>query len=391
MGGVLERVIDTLVHTEAASKHVLAAGFRRRRAHDRGMNALSTVECFFPNTLLNHFKTAEWEALLSRVGAEFLCELLLKYTLFAQLRNGCYMQLTGQPMHEVQNGAPSPRREAESVVRKYKGGGLTYGCCYYCCCWLLNSVTHSLTLTHADFCHFLLTRAALQESLGRWRMFYCSSFGKSAGLPAQHVLSAASRKRNGAATSQLVRRIFERPRRKLSPRFVQVLPIFAEVLRRFRRFKCGRLLERHCPLAPCKHRGCPEVLQHPRCMEDADSRQLRWHAYDDGYASQEEDRARKCTEKYGRRISGNVGRAAVAPAHNKRKSHTAMLNAAPLGDLLEMDSPQASVRGFLARRIMFFLLMVQLHDPSPTLAGVVVPARYGNWHISKGAVGFSLQ
>ena len=35
MGGVLERVIDTLVHTEAASKHVLAAGFRRRRTRSR--------------------------------------------------------------------------------------------------------------------------------------------------------------------------------------------------------------------------------------------------------------------------------------------------------------------------------------------------------------------
>ena len=46
----------------------MANGFRLRRENDTGMNSQSGVECFFPNTVLNLLKTAEWEALLNLTG-----------------------------------------------------------------------------------------------------------------------------------------------------------------------------------------------------------------------------------------------------------------------------------------------------------------------------------
>jgi hypothetical protein len=60
------RVIGSLL--ARGDRNVLANGFRLRRANDAGMHSQSGVECFFPNTVLNFLKTAEWEMLLTLTG-----------------------------------------------------------------------------------------------------------------------------------------------------------------------------------------------------------------------------------------------------------------------------------------------------------------------------------
>jgi hypothetical protein len=313
MAGVLERVIEALVLGRCQPcHHVLASGFRPRRFHDCGMGALSTVECFFPNTILNHLKTREWEVLLSRVGDRFMCDLLLQYTLFVQLRNGCYMQLTGKPMNELRTGSS-----------------------------LSEFATAATTADATD---------TAQDCLERERVFYCSSFSKIPGLPAQHLLSASSSRGNQEAVRRLVRHVFQRPRGNLSLRLMQVEPVFASILYRFRRFQFGRELERHCPILSSKQHW--RVSLHTARRTDADSEQLRWHAHHDGYSSQDE--GARCRSGLTNGPSNDdtlVAPQTTAPKLARftrpRKSQMAHLHSATLAELLEMNTALVSVSSFL--------------------------------------------
>ena len=231
-------------------------------------------------------------------------ELLLKYIIFVRMQNGCYLQLTGRPIHEVMCNEGFQRV-------KY--------------------------IIHAA--------AEGQECLQRWRMFYCASFVNTCGLPAKHVLHMLSHRVNQSSISKLVYRVFGRETPNLPSKLINVEPIFAEILRRFRRFKFGRSLERRCPVL-ISHTDMLKEQNSQKKMptESAEIYQMHWHTRYDGYASQEDGMA---ADERPHTIS-NGAAAVVRPrvsrmGYSAREARRKYLQASSMADLLDMDADYSSV------------------------------------------------
>jgi len=295
MDEVIDFVLQALV--SRGIHNVLSSGFRSRRATDSGMGNAG-IECFIPNTLLNLFKTPDWELLLLSVGASTVCSVLLGFSVFVKSRK-CLLQIAGAPMYELRQLASGSRRSPHQSIHR--------------------------------------------QGFERWRMFYYDSFSKSPALPAKHVLHRLSRSTTeiGAQARCLLRHVFLYRRDVCLGRHVtQAEPIFAQLISRYRQCKMGRYLERRCPL---RGQPPPPTQRAVAGVSTSESVVMGWHAYEDGYASQDDDHAAPLS-------------ATPEPCQlpeSRARSRPGLLSSHTMVELLKMHSSTTSVVAFLHDVVAF--------------------------------------
>jgi hypothetical protein len=217
-------------------------------------------------------------------GVRHLCLILLNDSVFVKLPSGCYFQLTGKPFHEV--GVRNDTKKQNRVP------------------------------------------------FDRWRMFYCNSYHAKAGFPSKHILASLAKLNDDeTAAKKLLCHVFKRisPHR-LRPRLTQAIPIFEDILKRYRRFCFGRVLTSCCPIFP-------RYPSNPRVTMNAESQLMSWHSRDDGYHTQPEsdsDEESSCSTT-----------AEQLQSHSFRRK--GRLNGIPLPTLLTMSSSHKEVGSFIRR------------------------------------------
>ncbi|OZJ05810.1 hypothetical protein BZG36_00879 [Bifiguratus adelaidae] len=114
IGEIVNRVLEGSVKDKNAQKSlndcsILTYGYRsininRRASHAANYAAghLFGVENYFPNTLVNSVKTADWEFLLDLIGDAAVAHILQNTFVFQYLSNNTYCQLSGSPLTELQ-------------------------------------------------------------------------------------------------------------------------------------------------------------------------------------------------------------------------------------------------------------------------------------------------
>ncbi|KIK10192.1 hypothetical protein K443DRAFT_61217, partial [Laccaria amethystina LaAM-08-1] len=53
---------------------------------------------FFVNTVITTLQEPQWDLLLRRIGVDAMLHLLTDTSLFLSLPNGCFCQVTGEPI-----------------------------------------------------------------------------------------------------------------------------------------------------------------------------------------------------------------------------------------------------------------------------------------------------
>jgi hypothetical protein len=103
---LLNRAVSQLVKKSSFNsvKNVVTLGFRKLsdKSSMEYVPGLEGVEAHFPNTIYNFIKTSsQWEDLLATVGDDAILDLFLSKSVFLQLENGCWLQITGPVVHEL--------------------------------------------------------------------------------------------------------------------------------------------------------------------------------------------------------------------------------------------------------------------------------------------------
>jgi hypothetical protein len=221
----------------------------------------------YPNTLLTVMKRKPFRVLLSRIGDSCWVELLTKYSMFVELPNGCYMQISGLPTgflyERLKKGRllerdfqqRKKRQKIEFLAEKevnpkkrqkvHEGGS----------CTKRNISSSDCKIAPAKKC------AVFQRS----RMFYAPS--SSEKFHQGCLISQLQASNNGAR--KLIQHalldgpvlhvnigdgqcLSKKPTRgkpnRLSKGMVKLIPLFKSFIANFRRVDIGQLLKRHCPL-----------------------------------------------------------------------------------------------------------------------------------------------
>lgn len=104
------RVIKGILRTNRFNRgaaHLLSLGFRP--ASEGAQTEFGGVENFYPNTLLQHFKTLNWTLLHSLMGDDLMTSVLERFGIFVPLQSGNYLQICGFPISEM--NTIEPKRE----------------------------------------------------------------------------------------------------------------------------------------------------------------------------------------------------------------------------------------------------------------------------------------
>ncbi|KAL1918651.1 uncharacterized protein VTP21DRAFT_2673 [Calcarisporiella thermophila] len=108
---LVNRAIESLFGTSRYPSNMLTNGYRR--TWDQSMYTtygMRGIECVFPNTIVNFLKSKLWITLLSRIGDSVMSYLLNHTSMFVELQNDSYFQVTGTPLHEI----PTPPQSLNS-------------------------------------------------------------------------------------------------------------------------------------------------------------------------------------------------------------------------------------------------------------------------------------
>ena len=171
----------------------------------------------------------------------------------------------------------------------------------------------------------------MHTPFARWRMLYSNSYVQHAGLPTNHIIVQLTRAHTPEheRARALLRHIFQ-PRKKLHKRVSGSVSQFAQLICNYRKFSVGRCLARCCP-----YKWRVGEAKKPILTNNTQRTVLSWHAYDDGYDSQDEISAVHRSP----RGTGSVSRPAI-----KRRN---ALDGASIEELLKMDSSHAEVTAYL--------------------------------------------
>ena len=74
---------------------------RRPSSKAQYVQGLHRTEAYYPNTTTKLLKGAAWQLLLSRIGDSIMLHLLMNASIFLLMANGCYLQVTGAPVTQV--------------------------------------------------------------------------------------------------------------------------------------------------------------------------------------------------------------------------------------------------------------------------------------------------
>ena len=74
---------------------------RRPSSKAQYVQGLHRTEAYYPNTTTKLLKGAAWQLLLSRIGDSIMLHLLMNASIFLHMANGCYLQVTGTPVTQV--------------------------------------------------------------------------------------------------------------------------------------------------------------------------------------------------------------------------------------------------------------------------------------------------
>ncbi|KAJ3173398.1 hypothetical protein HK101_011057 [Irineochytrium annulatum] len=90
-GEIINRVIERLLGSKDPPANVLTFGYRKLNGrHLNSVVGTFGVENYFPNTVVNYLKSLN--------GMTYLLTVTF---MFAPLSNGCFFQLTGEPLYDV--------------------------------------------------------------------------------------------------------------------------------------------------------------------------------------------------------------------------------------------------------------------------------------------------
>eukprot|EP00118_Oscarella_pearsei_P018196 m.185167 g.185167 ORF g.185167 m.185167 type:complete len:1013 (+) comp39334_c0_seq80:52-3090(+) len=228
---VLQYVISTLLKQGKPFENVLTQG-HAKNSFDFSAVGNQGFSVKFPNTVLTVLKRKVFRHLLSRIGPSCFTDLLLKFSLFLQLPNGCYAQLAGYPAYFLASVKRKRRLSEERTHQSdQKRPRLDWG-------------------REEDGSHTFFNRS---------KLFYCPSLTER--LHPECSVAKLKGGRNGAR--KLVEDIFvrtvesdgEKSRRvsakqqRLSKGLIRVLPLFGNLLKRQRRTDYRSLLAKHCPFS----------------------------------------------------------------------------------------------------------------------------------------------
>ncbi|KAK7690659.1 hypothetical protein QCA50_005758 [Cerrena zonata] len=91
---IIERAqVNLLMKIKASSDNVLTAGYRLVQKQRPG-----GVTSYYLNTVVSALYGAQWNDLFHRIGEDAMLHLLTETSIFISLPNGCFCQMTGEPI-----------------------------------------------------------------------------------------------------------------------------------------------------------------------------------------------------------------------------------------------------------------------------------------------------
>ena len=153
---------------EFRSCNCLCFGYRLKNAHSASeMRSNLNTECYFVNTLHSVWCNADWSRFAAFVGDEVVCHLF-SVPVFQSIENGCFLQLSGIPILEL-------NRQANEAIKPQKFG------------------LHRFLLQHIGAGGVPQSRVQRLEDtrieLPRYKIFYCHRYERYPGLPSKHILN----------------------------------------------------------------------------------------------------------------------------------------------------------------------------------------------------------
>jgi len=102
IGRVVEKLVNNRLNSHNKDMNIIAQGYRKTsEGRYEGLMHNKDVECFFPNTVLNHIKSTIWEKILSRCGDHLMFWLLCNTSMFITAPHGCYIQIVGNRIADI--------------------------------------------------------------------------------------------------------------------------------------------------------------------------------------------------------------------------------------------------------------------------------------------------
>jgi len=102
IGRVVEKLVNIRLHSHNKDMNIIAQGYRKTsEGRYEGLMHNKDVECFFPNTVLNHIKSPTWEKILSRCGDHLMFWLFCNTSMFIIASHGCYIQIVGNRIADI--------------------------------------------------------------------------------------------------------------------------------------------------------------------------------------------------------------------------------------------------------------------------------------------------
>ncbi|KAJ3237236.1 hypothetical protein HDU81_009858 [Chytriomyces hyalinus] len=90
----------TILHPNA-KPNVMTLGFKVLKEGSTSIHGIHGIENSFPNTIVTFLKSFAWQRLLDRLGTSAMMHLLCETSVFSELPNGCFFQITGCPLAEL--------------------------------------------------------------------------------------------------------------------------------------------------------------------------------------------------------------------------------------------------------------------------------------------------
>ena len=141
----------------------LCLGYRLKNAHSASeMRSNLNTECYFVNTLHSVWCSADWVQFATIVGEEAMGHLF-SLPVFQPIQNGCFLQLSGIPVMEL-------NRQANEALKAHKFGSHRM---------LLQQYIGNARMGNMN----------LRIELPRYKIFYCHRYERYPGLPSKHTLN----------------------------------------------------------------------------------------------------------------------------------------------------------------------------------------------------------
>ncbi|KAJ3251667.1 hypothetical protein HDU77_005722 [Chytriomyces hyalinus] len=98
---IVNNAIRSIILHPSSGPNVMTLGFKVLKDGSTSMHGIHGIENSFPNTIVTFLKSFAWQRLLDRLGTSAMMHLLCETSVFSELPNGCFFQITGCPLAEL--------------------------------------------------------------------------------------------------------------------------------------------------------------------------------------------------------------------------------------------------------------------------------------------------